>query len=366
MAGHELGGGSPGQLSHEMAGQLPPLPADQQAFIDRLGHARWPQPLPDLAEHTNHDGIVIDQTNLVADGKLNVNMAADVLQRFTDAGERARSFMFTPKPLGRFGKEKSYRGAFFGALDVEGSGGHTERLEVVVKQYALGGPQDAQHNAIQELTLLDYARRIGLNCVEPMGVIVDRLAVQPKIYMLMHRKEGLESMDELNWRGITRADMADRLRPAVDMLSLMHGNLLFHGDPKFKNIGLGEDGQPIVFDLEHGASVRDLVANMDEENGIESMDHITNLLAKDFSHLRVSLQSQIYPNLPDYERPSSPLEEFEFELTHLYEPYHMKLMEGNSPHKDVLNQAYNRMVQERRGIATRQQVAADEAARQDG
>lgn len=345
-----------------MAGQLPPIPPDQRAFMDYLDAvpARMIRPLPNLAEHANHMGVVEDQAGLAE--RLFIGVAPDILQPFKAAGERPGDVTFRPSQLAQFGKEKSFRGAFFGVLGMTSESGTRHEEEVVVKQYPLGGEHDATHNAIQEVTMLAHVKELGLPTVDVVGVMVNRYPSEgrPIMYVITRHKQGLESMDELSWRGITTADMPDRLHPVLDTLESLHGNLVFSGDPKFKNIGLGEDGKPIIFDLEHATSARELVAGMNEENQEEVQERLVRLMGIDFSHVAVSLDGIVYSNLPENERPRTPMERFDFELAHVMEPYHLRLMEGNSPYKDVLNQTYNRVLQQRREQAMRAQGASDQ------
>ncbi|HSW99339.1 MAG TPA: hypothetical protein VLF71_05915 [Candidatus Saccharimonadales bacterium] len=327
--------------------------------MDRLSHidnARLVRPLPDLAALANHEGVVSDESGLIE--RLNVSIAEDVLSPFAD-GERPSEFTFTPRQLAAFGKEKSFRGAFFGVLKMKSRDGVQVEEPVVVKQYPLGGQHDASHNAAQELTMLAHAKAVGLSTVDVVGAIVDRYSANPLVYVITRQKQGLESMDELRWRGITTAQMPDRLHPVVDTLVSMHTKLLFSGDPKFKNIGLGEDGSPIIFDLEHATSLRDLVEHMTPENQDEVMDRLTKRMMSEFAHVASSLDSIIYPNLPQGERPRTPLERFNFEFTHVLELYHMRILESGSRYRDVLNQAYGRMLEKQHSNALRLQAEYD-------
>lgn len=349
----------PAGMGAEHLGQVPPIPPDQQAFIDRLRmvNARVVRPLPDLAPRVDHTGVVRDTTDLVRD--LNVNMASDVLQPFAEADERPGRFSFAPRRLAGFGKERTFRDAFFGVLTMEEEGGHVEQVPVVVKQFPLGGHDDASHNAMQEVTMLEHVKALGLPTVDVAGVIVDRYTERPRIYVITRRRPELESLDELQWQGLQTADLADRLHPVVDTLSTLHGNLVFHGDPKFKNIGLDEEGKPIIFDLEHATSVRDLVDGMTAENEEEVLQLVADRMSTDFGHVTHSLNNIVYPNLPQDQCPQTPMEQFDFEVSHVLEPYQLRLMEGNSPYKVVLNRVYNRVLQQRRTLAQKQQAAHD-------
>jgi hypothetical protein len=359
MAGPEFRPPTQGEFTREVAGQLPPIPPDQRAFMDYVDavQPRMIRPLPDLAARANHLGVVEDQSGLA--DRLFVGVSPDVLQPFSDAGERPGNLAFTPSQLAQFGKEKSFRGAFFGVLGMTSENGTQHEEEVVVKQYPLGGQNDATHNAVQEVTMLAHVKELGLSTVDVVGVMVNRYTAdgQPTMYVITRHKQGLESMDELSWRGVTTADMPERLHPVIDTLESLHSNMVFSGDPKFKNIGLGEDGKPIIFDLEHATSARELVTGMNEGSREEVLARLTRLMGVDFSHVAVSLEGIVYPELPEGERPQTPLERFDFELAHVMEPYHMRLMEGNSQYKDVLNHVYNRVLQQRREQAVRAQGA---------
>jgi len=343
----------------EHGAPMPPPPTPEQvAFMNRLGvvNARNVRPLPDLASRVNHEGIIADEQH-TAD-RLSVNFAPDVLGHFPD-GERPGQITFEPKPLAQFGKEKSYRKASFGRMTFTSESGTTHEEEVVIKQFPIGGKDDALPNAVQEVTMLAYVKELGLPTIDVIGTVVDRYARDPAMYVITRMKDGLESMDELSWRNLRVADLGERLEPLVETLEALHGDLVFSGDPKFKNIGVGEDGKPIIFDLEPATSCRDLVANMTPENEEQVMARLTKRMANDFSHVAVSLDQHVHPNLPQRERPQTPTDRFQFEYEHVLEPYHMRLMAGNSPHKAVLNRAYNRVLEERRNRAQREQAALE-------
>lgn len=335
----------------EVAPQVPPIPIpeDQKAFMNRLRgvNGRGVFVLPDLAERVDHTGLVLDQSGLA--DQISVHMAPEVLAPFgTERETIPNNFTFTPKPLARFGKEKSFRGAFFGELHLTATTGKKETIPVVVKQYPIGGQHDAVHNAIQECTMLAHLKTLGMSTIDLVGVIADRYSASPTMYVVTRQRQDLESLDEISWKGIKQSDMPERLGPVIDTLSTLHSNLVFQGDPRFKNIGLGDDGTPIMFDLEHSTSMRDAVATMDPSNEQEVMDRLLRQMRTDFARVRASVEDIVYPNLPAQQRPQTPEERFEFEYTNVMEPYIMKIMESFSPHKSILEHVFARMVQQRR------------------
>lgn len=336
-------------LTGEAAAQLPPIPEDQKAFMDRLRGvtARGVFPLPELADRVDHTGSVIDKSGLA--DQLSVHMAPEVLAPFGQKREAMPgSCSFAPKPLARFGKEKSFRGAFFGELHLVAESGTDATIPVVVKQYPIGGQHDAVHNAIQECTMLAHLKKLGLPTIDLVGVIADRYSKSPTMYVITRQRQDLETLDEISWKGVQPSDMPERLSPVIDTLATLHDHLIFQGDPKFKNIALGEDSAPIMFDLEHSTSFRDVVANMDPSNEQEVMDRLLRQMSTDFANVRDSVETIVYPNLPEGSRPQSPQEQFEFEYTYVMEPYIMKIMEGSSPHKLLLERVFARMAQQRR------------------
>jgi hypothetical protein len=342
----------------EISGNVAPLPADQVEFLDRLKmiDGRHIRPLPNLADHLNHEGLIWDESDLAL--RVNVNFSEETLAPFTEVNDHPNAVTFQPRRLARMGKEKSFRGAFFGVMSLKSEEGRRQDVPVVVKQYPIGGPDDAVHNAMQEVTMLEYVKKLGLPTVDVVGVIRNGYPRNgmPLMYVITRQRQGLESMDELSWRNLTTVELPDRLHPVLDTLESLHANLLFSGDPKFKNIGLGEDGGPIIYDLEHARSMRDLVEHMTPENEAEVLERIARLMSRDFSHVLVSVEDMIYPNLPDVEQPVSPMERFTFELNHILEPYHRRIMEGTSAYKGILNLAYNKALQQRLDIAREQQA----------
>jgi len=352
----------PGSLVGETpSGNILPLPPDQVEFLNRLRmvNPRVVRPLPDLSTHLNHEGAVVNETNLAS--RLNVNFSEDVLKPFAEAGERPGSVTFQPRRLARMGSERSYRGAFFGVMNLESEEGRRQSVPVVVKQYPIMGPKDATHNAMQEVTLLDYVKKLGLPTVDLVGVIRNGYpqSGEALMYVITRHYPGLESMDELPWRNLTAAELPDRLHPVIDTLESLHGNLIFSGDLEFKNIGLGEDGGPVIYDLEHATSARDLVGHMTPENEDEVLERLTTLMGRDFDSIAISVDSNVYPNLPEGERPETPMERFTFELNLILEPYHHRIMSGSSRYKDALNRVYNRVLRQRLDAARAQQEQHD-------
>jgi tRNA A-37 threonylcarbamoyl transferase component Bud32 len=239
------------------------------------------------------------------------------------------------------GRERSYHGVFLGVMRAQSADGAVaqERF-VAVKPFML---HEGAH-VVQELNMTQRVREEGLTTLNPLGVIVDRWGDPPRMFIVTDLMQELSSLAAKNWHNLQPEDVANRMRQVVNTLAVMHTKGLVHGDPQFKNIGIGEsEDQQIVYDLEDGVSIRDLLEQTGPDDPVP--ERLVRLLAEEFRRVRISMREFIYPNLPEGQRPVTAEDRFMFELNALFEPYHQALHETETPHRDVLDRVYRTILE---------------------
>lgn len=328
---------------------LPPPqpPAAVAAFEDRLAQhrARFTGDMPDTAAILDHEGRLPSEQQ--ADRFFHgVHFTQEVTKPFRERGERGpENISFTHIELLEMGHEESYHGTFAGRLNMESADGTvvTERL-VAVKPFYLheGG------SAVQELAMLQHVRKLGFETVRPLGLIMDRWAQPPRLFLITEYAGELSTMAAENWRGVSREDVAERVKPAVDTVLALNEKGAVHGDPQFKNIATGEstDSQ-IIHDLEEARSIVRLLESAGPDDPVPP--ELVRLLRHEFWRMRLSMRKYVYPNLPADQQPQTAEERFMLELNVLFEPYHIGLSRSGTPHKDALNRTYHAVLEQTRG-----------------
>ena len=321
-----------------------PLTPIQAAFLERLATLRDSSvgPLPDFTEYLTHYGRIPshDPTSGTLAGMC---LSRVDLQPFAEAGEvTPNSFTFDAQPTLELGRENSWRKVFFGQMHMESRSGTIDKsVQVAVKRF----PKDEIHYAVQEAAMLQYLQQQGVPALEVIGLLMHEEAEEPGVYLLTRFTQEVISLDNPDWSKLSPKEMQDQLRAVRNTLVTLHQGLVFHGDAEFKNIGVGErDGSIVVFDVERAVSLRDAVSQEEGAEG-EVPIRLIQAMSADFSSVQKSLRKYVYPNLPEDHRPKNDKERFEYELNHILEPYHMALMESDSPYKSALDRAYRTVLE---------------------
>lgn len=332
------------------AGQLLPHEQEFANTLERLNSLPIRE-LPHFAEEIDHTGNVIAPTPYSQ-----LESGIYLNQQTLDSQEGEDSYLspnltFSTQPLAEIGRKtqigegmamtESQHGTFFGMVQVEtGDQSYTAPVAIKPIDHNESAPVDATR---QELAMLEYAAACGLPTLDVLGLVVDNEAAIPRSYILTRRNPEIRSLDTLNWRE-EAANVDQHLGTAVTTLTALHANMIFHKDLEFKNVSsLDTEGSFVVFDLEWSTSLRDVA----EQPGGPDIERLSRAIDFDLNTVRRSMRKILYPNLPEDQRPNTPEEEFSYELAHLYEPYHLAIMNSGSRYSDTLDRAY-RLVLERR------------------
>ncbi len=329
---------------------VPPTPPDQVAFMERLRTItpRLVGELPQVAPHILHDAsgynTLVPEYQHMGEQLDNAHFSGAILAPYREAGERGPATIgFDPQVFWSLGRAKSHRGTFFGELQLTSATGRIDTVPVAVKPFLY----EEAGNAIQELAMLEYLAAQGVESLEPVGIIMHRWNNPPTVYLLTRLRQELSSLDSPErWAGVRRETMADALTPAVETLVMLHGKAVSHGDPKLRNIGVGEsEDVRIPHDFEFASSFKDIVEGVGDQDAIPAI--LPELLDQEFRNLFGSLREVVYPYLPPEQRPQTPQEEFELQLGVFLELYQAAMARSNSPYRSVLERAYRVWLQTR-------------------
>lgn len=332
--------------------QIPPPPHVAE-FMNRLRSVgpRQIAALPDMTPSVDHSGGEISHPDVVA--RLNHAYVdrAIVSPESTDPPNR---LAFEYKPGWGLGRQESQHQTFFGMITVEEADGSAREVPVAVKEF----PFEIADRAVQECALLQDLAARGLPAVRPVGMVTDRWKPAPSVYLIIGMEQDLESLNAQDWSGVRPEDVPDRVAPLIDTFRMLHENGIFNPELAFGNIGIGEAAESrFIFDLETAVSLRHILDGVGPNDPVPEALQIA--LRLNFQAARVSLRKFVYPNLTSGQRPAAESrEEFDLELSWLYEPYHEAIARSASPYRNVLERAYRTMLEQRRSeLAQRDQEA---------
>jgi hypothetical protein len=194
--------------------------------------------------------------------------------------------------------------------------------------------------------MLQYLAGMGLAVPEPLGIVVDRDTNPNAMYLLTQDRPDLISLNSHDWSTLQPDQVVNRVQPAIDTLTTLHGKLVFHGDATFNNLATGDKaGSIIVFDTEYAVSHADTVRNA-VDGGVPR--ELVLSLSHDLYSIQESFDEFIFPNLPEGVRPITLEQKTEYAITHFFEPYRTALKASDSPHKELLERALDIVIASRR------------------
>jgi hypothetical protein len=320
--------------------EIPRTPAEE-LFTESIDMVRKAQvhELPDFTRTLQHSGFLTPFPHDAFEPGIHVDS-----QRWGVVAERGAPdrFTFIGQDWLRIGRDESYRGVFFGNMVSTWFNDGTVANEQVAVTPSLGRfPQDYQES-LQEIAIHQYLEQLGVPTLEVLGMlVVERPEQVPRVFKIS-RFRPYETLNNINWRGLTEDQRWDRMGLALDTLARLHAHLVFHGDPVFKNIGFGQtEGDIVVIDTEKSLSAALAIHPSQIEKGEQ---RIMQLMSNDFSRLCLSVDHEILSCLPEGERPHG-LDRFEVMLEHVYIPYFERLVHMHSPFVSLLKtQLFDRVV----------------------
>lgn len=313
--------------------------------LERLSAAAT-GPLPALHNHMSHSGDIFEPN--AVEMQSGVYLSPDLRGETEEVAPR---FTYSPQPLADLGRKvesptggatQSKHGTFFGSLRIE-NGASNELQDVPVAIKPIESSEFAHGDfASQEVAMLQHAKECGLPTLNVLGIVVDNKATTPTTYVITRREDQIRSLDAMDWTEQVK-NARQHLGTAVQTMTALHSNAIFHRDLEFKNLSpLDEEGSFAVFDLEWAVSHRQTMEDVAKQEA--DIDSIARAIAFDMGTIRRSIDKLVYPNLTEGTRPQSPQEKFDYELNNLYEPYHKAILESGSVHTQVLDQAYRRFL----------------------
>lgn len=299
------------------------------------------KPIPDLSEQVNHRGKYQNPDVQLDPG---LYLAADYtynLPRVPDA------ITFFGQPANRLGREDSHNYVFFGKLlchwfrEFDAQAEH----QVAVKPYNRQRP----YTNLGELAMHQYIQKLGLPTLEPVGLLA-LPGEEKRSYLLTKFRPSVATMDTIDWWELDEEEKWQRLDVAIDTLVLLHSNLLFHGDFKFRNVGFGERGEVVIVDPELMVSGKEYadeaLAELDGDplQPRPSFDMLRGKMSSDFSALTDSIQELVLTTLPKRERPRNDMARHKEYKRRLYGPYRERLAASDSEYKGLLLRVFDDMV----------------------
>lgn len=250
---------------------------------------------------------------------------------------------FRPNDILRLGRENSRQQVFFGTLDYSWfATGETGSQQLAVKPIL--NTSSGMDRMLHEVAMYQRIQRLGIPTIDVNGVALLEKPVQGLSGFVVSKfNPEITTMDTFNWREMPIEQRIERLMPAIDTITTLHGNLLFHGDAEFKNIAVKTAlGSVVIVDTEWGCNLED------------SADDVMKV-AQNMSHDLTSLSTSIDTFVlgPKSERlfgPKNDIERFDFLHACLFTPYYDVLLHSGSPHLGILSKAF--------------QVVMDQKARQ--
>lgn len=299
--------------------------------------------LPDLTGYIKHSG-TFPRPEL----ELGTGMAVDY-QLLAEQGAPDEFIIdnqvFFNKPPHRLGRENSHNKVFFGLLLANGTGVEAPiGLDVAVKTK----PIEKVSALLGEVAMFQYLQSIGIPTFRPYAL----LRTNDNIHFLTETQQNVDTMDTIEWKSLDLPERWVQMDYAIQTLALLHSNMLFHGDSEFKNIAFGDLGDIVVVDPELMVSCIELAEmylhGSDERIRKSAFIRIKQCMGSDFSDLTNSIEDTFFRGLPDNERPGSKAALFKELKRHVYNPYRAALYESDSPYRQVLLDAFDVLLHERK------------------
>jgi tRNA A-37 threonylcarbamoyl transferase component Bud32 len=297
--------------------------ARQQEFSFFVESIRKPNvfALPDLDFEMHTDGTVSDSIEDFFNGRGNRMYIDDRLldvNRKTDFPDR---LVFRPQPLLRIGKEDSRHQPFFGKIN--GKWFHdaaNESHQIAVKPIV--SPKKSpmtKQKLLHEVAVYQHLRRIGVPTLDVLGVaVLDQPRNEVYGYAITDYDPDIVTLDSLDWKRMSKFEHFEHIENATDYISLLHSNLIFHGDCEFKNIAIGESKKSIkVVDVEWSTILTDRDVPLLK---------IKQNMSVDLAMVGKSIDNFVFKYWKDELDLSDDSKRFNVLHTILYEPYYEKLV----------------------------------------
>lgn len=327
---------------------LPELIEQFQADVNQIS-VEEVYPLPDLSDRINHNAKYA-KTGVILEPGLYLD-SAETLSKSTH--EPDTSLWFQPQPAHRLTREDSHNKVFFGRLGIVPEENTDSHIQIAVKSM----DNSRAERLTGELAMFQYIGRLSLSTFRPAGFLVGEKAS----HLLTYFDGPVATMDTVDWQKMTQEEAWSELGKAVDTLTFLHSNMLFHGDPWFRNIAFDETGDTVIIDPELTSSAQELFAMLSGAGMLldpeekSALITLVNRMSHDFTNVCSSINQHIMPLLPKGERPRTDEAKFKLYKRHLFEPYKARIKEVDEPTRSVLLRVFDEMMvrkkeQARRGI----------------
>lgn len=319
--------------------------AAQQEFIGVIDKFRpnTITKLPDLSEHLDQETRRTTGLDTLLDGKGDRVFLAPGFFEYLEDNRMPNRLSFKPKPLLRMGKEDSAHQVFFGNIRAWWFQEATQQnMQVAIKP--IPDTDMGREHLFQEASIYQLLAKLDIPTLEVFGVaMLEKPRHNISGFVITHFNPEIITLDSLPWGHMQEEERWEYVDLAIDTLAILHSELLFHGDPAFKNIALGEAKQSFtVVDLEWGTCGRGIADNV---------HRIQQMMANDLSVLTQSIEDRVIKYLPIDQKPQDDIEKFNILRDKVYEQYFERLVHIDSPYLDVLTKAYEMMIEKKAQMA---------------
>lgn len=311
--------------------------ARQQEFSYFIESIRKPNvfslPELDVAMHT--DGTVSDSIEDFFYGRGNRMYIDDKLLDIfckTDCPDR---MVFRPQHLLRIGKEDSRHKPFFGKLNGKWFHDPTNEPHQIAIKPIISPKRSpmTKQKLLHEVAVYQHLNKLGIPTLDVLGVaVLDQPRNDVYGYAITDFDPDIVTLDSLDWKRMSKFEHFEQIENATDYASLLHSNLIFHGDCEFKNIAIGESKKSLkVVDMEWSTILTDPDI---------SLLKIKQNMSADLSLIGYSIDKFVFKYWKDELDLGDDSKRFNVLHTVLYEPYYEKLLHSNSQYIDLLSKAY--------------------------
>ena len=315
--------------------------ANQQIFINHVEDIRKTEVhhIPDLVSYLPNDDSYSDVVDELFYHQGDQTYLSDAFAEYVNQDNFPDRLTFNVQKVLRMGKEDSRRSVFFGAL--QASWFHeADKLSQQVAVTPIPANEFTRRMALHEIGRYQQLGRLGISTLEVLGVtLFDEPKSDLSGFFATKLVPDLNTMDNLPWDEMMKAEQAKYMTMALDMTATLHSEMIFHGDTKFKNISFSEaQGDFVVSDIEFSRSLRDVP---------ERVRLIAQRMRADLGFIEESVSKFILPTFSLQERPRGEVARFNFMHNYLYEPYFERIISINGQFVDVLAKAYEVVVNDR-------------------
>lgn len=298
--------------------------------------------LPDFQQYINHDG----DRAVFPKPQPAMYLTKTFLQSIEGTPSAVTAIQFKPDDSLKLTREDSRHQVFFGKLQFLGA--------TVLAQERIAVKAKKAH--VKELAMYQLMHTLGIKSFKPFGLLV---MDNGNTHLMTKVNQGIKTIDATDWSLLTPDEMWFTARTAVDVMTVLHSQMLFHGDLDFRNVATNDFGKPAVPDPEFMTSLRNVHNELSPmvmtskhpalvEIRERNIDTIARKMGIDFTAVTKSIGDHVIGALPSPQQPKEPAAIFRHLERNIYRPYRAQLAETRTPYTDIALAAFDVLHTKRR------------------